>query len=131
MNRHIVAEQQTQRDERLDGVVAGDIGIVDVLQIRPDSVLTPAQIATAKLAQNRRLNLKVWLLLALPAEEMARLMTAPMPPSIAQLYQRARKHAEANAGRCASCGAAQPIEGATTKAKKRPKKRKKRVIPTP
>ena len=89
------------------------LGITDVLKVRPAAVLSPAQIAAAKLAQNRRWMLKAWLLSVLPGDEMARLMTAPMPPTIGELHALARQRAEEHAGKCASCGAVLPIAGAT------------------
>ena len=66
--------------------------------------------AEIEIAANRKIMLKCWLLLVLPAAEIEAALLSPMPPTVTELIARARKRAAelAAAGTCSHCGGALP-----------------------
>jgi hypothetical protein len=58
---------------------------------------------TKKLAAERRVQLAAFVMSALPAETLLDCMSAPRPPSIAELVQLAQQHAAENPLTCPHC----------------------------
>jgi hypothetical protein len=75
-------------------------------------------LSRAEILANRRLTLKCWLLLVLPASEIAAVLESASPPTVGELIARCRKRAAkiAAAGTCSHCGEAlpPPIDPTTT-----------------
>jgi hypothetical protein len=83
--------------------------------------LTPVEVAA-----NRKWTWKAWLLTVLPSDQIAAALESPMPPTITELLERAKREAVKHAGKCPHCGKPLPVELAA-----KPKKRKKPKVFTP
>jgi hypothetical protein len=68
------------------------------------------RLSPAELAAERRLRLRAWVLLSLPAEEIGAILQSSMPPTIAGLIAHVRKRVEETAARCAHCGGVLPVD---------------------